>query len=136
MRYTAVALLVGLVCTLGAALAGCSLLGIEKKQAATPATPAPSGEKIIITQATWAAFVNYRYWLTPIAWTKPMGQGFFAVAKDGRTWGLTGCTANVCVAGKPDSQAAINACQDRSAGVPCLVFAKDQSIVVPYEVAD
>jgi hypothetical protein len=119
-------------------LTGCSWLGIghpdTKPEAAVP--PAPSGEKVAITQATWAAYVNYKYWLTPIAWQKQMGQGYFAVAKDGRTWGLTGCTANACMTGAPHAQDAVNVCQTRSAGVPCIVFARDQNVIVPYDVVD
>ncbi len=75
-------------------LSGCSTVegwfGNDKpapKAAATTAA-APSGEKVVITKATWAAFENYKYWLTPIVWNKPMGQGYFAVAQDGRSWGL------------------------------------------------
>ena len=94
------------------------------------------GEKIIITKATWAAFDNYKYWLTPISWEKPMGRGYFAVAQDGRSWGLTGCPVRECVAGMPVSQDAVDICQTRSNGVPCVVFAKDQTPIIPYEIAE
>ena len=97
---------------------------------------APSGDKVTITKATWAAFENYKYWLTPIAWHRPMGQGYFAVAQDGRSWGLTGCPVNDCVAGSPVSHDAVNICQVRSGGVPCAVFAKDQDVIVPYEISE
>ena len=97
---------------------------------------APSGDKVTITKATWAAFENYKYWLTPIAWHRPMGQGYFAVAQDGRSWGLTGCPVNDCVAGSPVSQDAVNICQVRNGGVPCAVFAKDQDVIVPYEISE
>ena len=122
-------------------LSGCSTVegwfGDEKAEpkVAQTAAPTPSGQKLVITKATWAAFENYKYWLTPIAWNKPMGEGYFAVAQDGRTWGLTGCSANDCIAGSPVSQDAIDICHTRSGGVPCAVFAKDQDIVVPYEIA-
>src|SRR5215475_5867300 len=106
----------------------------EPKPVQSAAT-APSGEKLVITKATWAAFENYKYWLTPIAWSKPMGEGYFAVAQDGRTWGLTGCSANNCITGSPVSRDAINICETRSGGVPCTVFARDQQVVVPYEIA-
>jgi hypothetical protein len=123
-------------------LSGCSMVegwfGDDKTAAKAPdaTAAAPSGAKVTITKATWAAFENYKYWLTPIAWNKPMGQGYFAVAQDGRSWGLTGCPVRECVAGAPVSQDAINICQTRSGGVPCSVFAKDQSVIVPYEIAD
>ena len=116
-------------------LSGCSWLGDDKPAAKTGGA-APSGNKVTITKATWAAFENYKYWLTPIAWNRPMGQGYFAVAQDGRTWGLTGCPVNDCIAGSPISQDAIDICQTRSGGVPCSVFAKDQTIIVPYEIVN
>jgi hypothetical protein len=123
------------------ALSGCST--VEgwfggKSDANAPATQAaaPSGAKVTITKATWAAFENYKFWLTPIAWHKPMGQGYFAVAEDGRSWGLTGCPVNECVAGMPVGQDAIDICLTRSGGVACSIFAKDETILVPYEIAD
>ena len=63
-----------------------------------------------------------------------MGQGYFAVAKDGRSWGLTGCSANDCIFGAPQPQEAVEICQTRSGGVPCTIFARDQNVLVPYEV--
>lgn len=123
-------------------LSGCSTLegwfGESEPAARSPdtATTAPSGEKLSITKATWAAFENYKYWLTPIAWQRPMGEGYFAVAKDGRSWGLTGCPVRECIAGSPISQDAVEICQTRSGGVPCSIFAKDETILAPYEIAD
>ena len=123
-------------------LSGCGMVegwfGADKPAAKSPeaATSAPTGDKVTITKATWAAYENYKYWLTPINWTRPMGQGYFAVAQDGRSWGLTGCPVNDCMAGSPISQDAVEICQTRSSGVPCAIFAKDQTILVPYEVAD
>jgi hypothetical protein len=121
-------------------LSGCSMiegwLGTDEPAPNAPPTAAtaPSGGKVGITKATWAAFENYKYWLTPIAWNKPMGQGYFAVAQDGRSWGLTGCPVRECVAGAPVSQDAIEICHTRSGGVPCTIFARDQEVIVPYEI--
>jgi hypothetical protein len=123
-------------------LSGCSTVegwfgsDAPAPKASETAVAAPSGEKLTITKATWAAFENYKYWLTPVAWDRPMGQGYFAVAEDGRSWGLTGCPVNDCVTGSPVSKDAIDICQTRSGGVPCLVFAKDQDIIARYEIAD
>jgi hypothetical protein len=121
-------------------LSGCSTVegwfgGDTPPAKSQEAVAPPSGGKLTITKATWAAFENYKYWLTPIAWDKPMGEGYFAVAEDGRSWGLTGCPVNDCIAGSPVSQDAIDICHTRSGGVPCVVFAKDQDIIVPYEIA-
>jgi hypothetical protein len=132
MRYLLIASLI--------VLSGCSTLdgwfGNGKPDAKAPAAQAAAttGGKVQITKATWAAFENYKYWLTPIAWDRPMGQGYFAVAQDGRSWGLTGCPVNECVAGMPVSQDAIDVCHTRSGGVPCTIFAKDETILVPYEI--
>ena len=123
-------------------LSGCSTVegwfGDDKPAAQEPTAgvTATSGAKLTITKATWAAFENYKYWLTPIAWHKPMGQGYFAVAQDGRSWGLTGCPVNQCVAGMPVSKDAVDICLTRSGGVPCVVFARDETILVPYEIPD
>ena len=46
---------------------------------------APSGDKVTITKATWAAFENYKYWLTPIAWLHH--QKRLDVAKPVGLWG-------------------------------------------------
>src|SRR5262245_39518514 len=119
-------------------LSGCSTVegwfGGDKPAAKEPQTAAAptSGAKLVITKATWAAFENYKYWRTPIAWHKPMGQGYFAVAEDGRSWGLTGCPVNECVTGMPLSKDAVDICHTRSGGVACIVFARDETILVPY----
>jgi len=123
-------------------LSGCSTVegwfGSDKPapKAAETSAAAPSGQKVTITKATYAAYENYKYWLTPLVWNKPMGQGYFAVAQDGRSWGLSGCPVNSCIAGSPVVQDAISVCETKSGGVPCSVFAKDQEIVVPYEIAE
>ena len=123
-------------------LSGCSTVegwfGADKPapKSQDTAAAASSGAKVTLTKATWAAFENYKYWLTPIAWNRPMGQGYFAVAQDGRSWGLTGCPVNGCVTGSPVQQDAIAICQTRSSGVPCAVFARDQEIIVPYEIVE
>ena len=118
-------------------LSGCGLFGDKKPaaQATQPAAAMSSGEKLVITKATWAAWENYKYWLTPVKWDPLMGEGYFAVSKDGRSWGLTGCTANKCEVGTLDSHDAVAVCETRSGGVPCVVFGKDQDVVIPYEIA-
>jgi hypothetical protein len=124
------------------ALSGCGLWGKispfspASEESVSAQTAAPSSGKLVITKATWAAFENYKFWLTPVKWDPLMGEGYFAVAQDGRSWGLTGCTANVCQTGTLNSQDAITACQSRSGGVPCVLFARDQDPIVAYEIAD
>jgi hypothetical protein len=125
-------------------LSGCGLFSGDRtvaEQSArlpqpTAASSEPAGEQIAITHFTWKAFENYKFWMTPIAWHKPMGEGYFAVAKDGRSWGLTGCSANTCEAGTLDSNKAIEICQSRSGGVPCILFAHNEDTLVPYKVVE
>ena len=119
------------------ALAALSVLvvacGSSKKD--MPVAQVASGQKVIITKGTWDAYINYKHWLMPKSYTGPVGDGYFAVTQDGRGWGLTGCPDTYCSAGSLKQQAAINECSQRNGGVPCLIFAHQDKIVVPYEIA-
>jgi hypothetical protein len=93
-----------------------------------------SGEKVTITQATWDAYINYKQWLMPKSYSGPVGDGYFAVTKDGKAWGLTGCPDNGCDVGTLDKGDALDVCKTRNGGRPCLIFAHQEDIVVPYEI--
>ncbi len=110
-------------------LAGCS----HKPPA--PVAQVTSGEKVVITKATYDAYINYKHWLMPKSYTGPVGDGYYAVTKDGRGWGLTGCPDNACDFGTLDPNDAIRECSNRNGGAPCLIFAHQDKIVVPYEIA-
>jgi hypothetical protein len=110
-------------------LAGCA----SKPKA--PVAEMASGEKVVVTQGTYNAFINYKQWLMPKSYTGPVGDGYFAVTKDGHGWGLTGCPDNACDLGTLDKADAIRECSNRNGGAPCLVFAHQEKIVVPYEIA-
>ena len=58
------------------------------------------------------------------------------VTKDGKAWGLTGCPDNGCDLGTLDSADAIDVCKTRNGGRPCLIFAHQDKIVVPYEIVN
>lgn len=118
------------VAALSVLLAAC---GSSKKD--MPVAQLPSGQKVIITKGTWDAFINYKHWIQPKSYSGPVGEGYFAVTQDGRGWGLTGCPDNYCDIGTLKQQAAINECSTRNGGVPCLIFAHKDQIVVPYEIA-
>jgi hypothetical protein len=105
----------------------------HKKDA--PVAAVPSGQKVVITKGTWDAFINYKHWIQPKSYSGPVGEGYFAVTQDGHGWGLTGCPDNYCDIGSLKQQAAINECSTRNGGVPCLIFAHKDQIVVPYEIA-
>ena len=112
-----------------AVLAGCS----HKPPA--PVAEMASGEKVVVTKATYDAYINYKHWLMPKSYTGPVGDGYYAVTKDGRGWGLTGCPDNACDFGTLDPNDAIRECSNRNGGAPCLIFAHQDKIVVPYEIA-
>jgi hypothetical protein len=111
-------------------LAGCA----SNKPPAPTATLA-SGEKVVISKATYNAYINYKQWVMPKSYTHPVGDGYFAVTKDGRGWGITGCPDTFCDVGTLHEADAIRECSNRNGGAPCLVFAHQDKIVVPYEIA-
>jgi len=86
--------------------------------------------KIQVTKAAWSGYQQY------LAGATAQRHGFFAMSKDGQIWGQSGCPKGAC---PPDDQlkaSAIQRCEQFSAGTPCLIFAEDQTILVPYEVKD
>ncbi|HYD04716.1 MAG TPA: hypothetical protein VEC60_03280 [Reyranella sp.] len=105
----------------------------DKKDA--PVAEVPSGQKVVIKKGVWDAFINYKHWIMPKSYAGPVGNGYFAVTEDGSGWGLTGCPDTYCEVGSLTPQAAINECSTRNGGRACLVFAKQDKIVVPYEIA-
>jgi hypothetical protein len=86
--------------------------------------------KIQVTKPAWAGYQQY------LAGATDARHGFFAMSKDGQIWGQSGCTKGSC---PPDDQlkaSAMKRCEQFSAGTPCLIFAEDKAILVPYEVKD
>jgi len=124
----------------GIALAAASLIaaalvaGCGSTNHTKPAEVA-SGQKVTITKATWDAYLNYKQWLMPKSYTGPVGDGYFAVTTDGTGWGLTGCPDSGCAVGELDKGDAIDKCNKRNGGRPCLIFAHQNTIIVPYELA-
>jgi hypothetical protein len=113
-----------------ALLAGCGSSSHTK-----PAAQVASGQKVVITKSVWDAYINYKHWLMPKSYTGPVGDGYYAVTTDGSGWGLTGCPDNSCDFGTLDSGDAIDECSRRNGGKECLIFAHQDKIVVPYEIA-
>ena len=110
-------------------VAGCA------HKAPAPTATLASGEKVTISQATYNAYINYKQWVMPKSYTHPVGDGYFAITKDGRGWGITGCPDTFCDVGTLNPADAIRECSNRNGGAPCLVFAHQDKIVVPYEIA-
>lgn len=86
--------------------------------------------KIQVTKAAWQGYQQY------LASATDTRHGFFAMSRDGQIWGQSGCPKGSC---PPDEQlkaSAIKRCEKFSAGTPCLIFAEDRNVLVPYEVKE
>jgi hypothetical protein len=83
-----------------------------------------------LTKPVWQLYQQY------LATQNDTRHGFFAISKDGQTTGQSGCPKGQCPADDALKDSAIKRCQQFSAGVPCLIFAEDKTILVPYEVKD
>jgi hypothetical protein len=109
--------------------------GCGHKAPPAPVATMASGEKVVISQATYNAYINYKQWIMPKSYAKPVGAGYFAITKDGHGWGITGCPDTSCDIGTLHDADAIRECSNRNGGAPCLVFARQDQIIVPYEIA-
>ena len=95
------------------------------------ATPALAQDaKIQVTKPVWQGYQQY------LASQTDQRHGFFAMSNDGQNWGQSGCTKGQCPADDQLKDHAIKRCEQFSAGTPCLIFAEDKTILVPYEVKD
>ena len=96
--------------------------------AAMPA--AADGAKQQLTKPAWASYQEF------LAYLGDTRHGFFAISKDGQTWGQAGCPKGQCPSDDALKASAIQRCQQFSAGVSCQIFAADKTILVPYTVKD
>ncbi len=88
-----------------------------------------SDEKIIVSKGTWDYYQEY---LQTISGGK---RGAFVVSEDGFFATYTYCrTAQGCYYSINYSAEAMKDCA--SEGYKCVVFAKDDEIIVPYDVAE
>jgi hypothetical protein len=86
--------------------------------------------KMQVTKAAWQGYQQY------LGSATDQRHTFFALSKDGQNWGQSGCPKGSC---PPDDQvkaSAMKRCEQFAAGVPCLIFAEDRNILVPYEVKE
>ncbi|HVO03134.1 MAG TPA: hypothetical protein VMT54_13095 [Candidatus Cybelea sp.] len=86
--------------------------------------------KLQVTKAAWTGYQSY------LAGVTDQRHTFFAISKDGQIWGQSGCPKDQCPADDALKASAIQRCQQFSASVPCLIFAEDKTILVPYQVKD
>jgi hypothetical protein len=86
--------------------------------------------KIQVTKPAWQGYQQY------LATQTDQRHGFFAMSQDGQIWGQSGCVKDQCVTDDQLKASAIKHCEQFSAGTPCLIFAEDKTILVPYEVKD
>lgn len=83
-------------------------------------------EKLLITKSVWA---NYEEFLR----IRGSAAGVFVVTESGTGSTYVYCPEVQCMAGSYTQQA-IELCE--KAGVKCVVFARGDDIVVPYEIVD
>jgi hypothetical protein len=83
-----------------------------------------------LTKPAWQGYQDY------LAGQSDARHGFFAISQDGQIWGQSGCSKGQCPADDALKASAIKRCEQFSAGVACLIFAEDRTILVPYEVKD
>jgi hypothetical protein len=94
------------------------------------ATAAAQEAKLQVTKPAWQGYEQY------LATATEARHGYFAMSRDGQIWGQAGCPRGSC---PPDEQlkaSALKRCEQFSAGTPCVIFAEDRAILVPYEVKD
>lgn len=87
-------------------------------------------QKQQLTKPAWQGYQDY------LAGQSDARHGFFAISQDGQIWGQAGCPKGQCPADDELKASAIKRCEQFSAGVACLIFAEDRTILVPYEVKD
>lgn len=86
-------------------------------------------EKFVISRGTWDYYQKY---LQDIAGG---GRGAFAVSEDGYYATYHYCPmAQGCYYHINYSNEAVKSCQSK--GYKCIVFAKDDEVVVPYEISE
>lgn len=95
----------------------------------TATSAAAEDETLKITQEVWDTYGKYTDWIGE-------GSGFFAVSDDGASAAGAGCQEKDCAAGLASQRDAIKECETNSGGGRCIVFAHDQDIIVPYEIAE
>ena len=83
-----------------------------------------------LTKPVWQIYQQY------LATQNDTRHGFFAVSQDGQSSGESGCPKGQCPSDDALKASAIKRCQQFSANVPCLIFAEDKTILIPYEVKD
>ena len=88
------------------------------------------GTKQQVTKPVWQLYQQY------LAAQSDARHTFFAISKDGQSSGESGCPRGQCPGDDALKASAIKRCEEFSAKVPCLIFAEDKTILVPYEVKD
>ncbi|MDY0871751.1 hypothetical protein [Dongia rigui] len=115
---TKIALIVAMLAT---AVAGC-----QPQEGRVQLKP---DEKFVIARGTWDYYQKY---LQDIAGG---GRGAFAVSEDGYYATYHYCVmAQGCYYNINYSNEAIKSCQSK--GYKCIVFAKDDDVVIPFEIAE
>lgn len=84
---------------------------------------------VTLSQSTWADYQSYLQKMGRI------GGGWYAVAEDGQGGGSWSCPAALCEQSFDGKSAALKSCQAANPGKSCVIFAKNDTIQMKYEVA-
>jgi hypothetical protein len=108
-----------LIATIAGLLAGC-----PSQEGRITLAP---GEKFRISREAYDTFQNE--YLREVGSTN---RGAFAVGEHGFGTAYSWCPGTNCVGGASYSYDAIRLCEE--SGIKCVIFARDDEIVVPYEI--
>jgi hypothetical protein len=84
---------------------------------------------VTLSQSTWADYQSYLEKMGRI------GGGWYAVAEDGQGGGSWSCPGALCEQSFDGKSAALKTCQAANPGKTCVIFAKNDTIQMQYDVA-
>jgi hypothetical protein len=104
--------------------------------ATVPEPPAPSdapttasSQSVTVSKVVWD---DYQAYLTKVG---RIGNGYYAVTEDGNGGASWACGEAFCGAGYDGKTTAMTQCQNANTGKTCVLFAKDDRILMKYELA-
>lgn len=124
----------------GAVLALALIVGACAQSTTTEGFNVAPGEKILITQKVWDDYQEYIAKGRSLSAKKRSGAFGVAVVGGvgvGSLYSYRHCPRdydNCIVSGPNEVDDVLDAC--RGEGLDCLIFARDESILVPYEIVD
>jgi hypothetical protein len=89
----------------------------------------PNSPTMSVSKVVWDNFQAY------LARVGRVGDGYYAISADGTSGGSWACGETMCMGGFDGQAAALQQCATASAGKTCVIFAKDNHILMKYQVA-